>query len=113
MSLTAEGGLMFDTETSSPYARPMEAIEPGQFCLIEGYTAKGQRDVRHEEGLVALSCDTCKEQVSLTNCCLIDIQGDLHLRQGTLRQSLLGSWSYQGGVSWPVHSHGGSRRPKW
>ena len=113
MSLTAEGGLIYDTESSSEHNRSMEAVDPGQFCLIEGYTAKRQRDVRHEEGLVALSCDTCKEQVSLTNCCLIDIQGDLHLRQGTLRQSLLGTWSYQGGVSWPVHSHCGSRRPEW
>ena len=84
MSLTAEGGLIFDTESSSEHNRSMEAVDPGQFCLIEGYTAKRQHDVRHEEGLVALSCDTCKEQVSLTNCCLIDIQGDLHLRQGTL-----------------------------
>ena len=67
MSFTSEGGLIFDTESSSPYARPMEAIEPGQFCLIEGYTAKRQHDSRYMEGLVAVSCDTCKEQVSLTN----------------------------------------------
>ena len=57
MSLTAEGGLMFDTETSGPYARHMEAIEPGKFCLIEGYTAKGQRDVRYVEGRLILKGD--------------------------------------------------------
>ena len=67
MGLTAEGGLISDTETSSEHSRP-KATEPGQFCMIEGYTAKRRRAVRYMEGLVAVSCDTCKEQVSLTNC---------------------------------------------
>ena len=70
MSLTAEGGLM-DTESSREYFWPKEAFEPGQFCLIEGYTFKSEHDVRYMEGLKAVSCDTCKDQVSLTNL-LID-----------------------------------------
>jgi len=83
MSLTAEGGLIYDAESSSEHNRSMEAVDPGQFCLIEGYTAKRQHDVRHEEGLVALSCDTCKEQVTCTYA--RELFDSLSLEHGVIR----------------------------
>jgi len=80
LRVTAEGGLTFEnvtvletngTETKTASSRTnedvvSEAIEPGQFCLIEGYTAKSRRDERFVEGLVAVACDTCKEEVTCT-----------------------------------------------
>ena len=84
MRVTAEGGLTFEnltvletnaTETKRASSKTnedlvAEAIEPGQFCLIEGYTAKSRRDERFVEGLVAVACDTCKEEVRFPNLLL-------------------------------------------
>jgi len=97
-SLTAEGGLIFEddsesqetngTGTSSAQSRTnedvdSEAIEPGNFCLIEGYTAKSRREERFLEGLVAVSCDSCKEEVT---CTYADhLFGSLARRHGDIR----------------------------
>jgi len=58
-----------DTESSREYFWPKEAFEPGQFCLIEGYTFVSMDSMEHGqerymEGLKAVSCDTCKDQVT-------------------------------------------------